>query len=120
MCLENEAFYGIQRQTHIFTLLCREVKKGLGIFEFDNDNSAIKSTVSPDSLQVSPAGFNTVVVVSYSQHLLFVSRDYGKEWDQRNTPTIDFDPKSGLFLSKRNPMHMVIHSRNGDVSSHCI
>ena len=59
---------------------------------------------------------NTVIVVSYSQHYIFVSRNYGVDWDQYITPTTDFDPTGSLYLSERDPRHLVIKSRGGDVN----
>ena len=101
----------------IFLFSHREVKKGLGIFQFNDDTEAIKSTVFPDSLRVSSVEpHSVVIVVSYSHLFLFVSRNYGKDWDRYTLPTMDFDPVGSLFLSERDPQHMVIHSRGGDVS----
>lgn len=96
--------------------LLREVKKGLGIFQFTADDTSLKSTVHPESLQVSKvAPRNTVVVVSYTQHYIFVSRNYGRDWDQYVTPTTQFDPSGSLYLSEKDPRHLVIKSRSGDV-----
>ncbi len=96
----------------------REVRKGLGIFQFTADTKSIKSTVYPDSLQVSSVEpRDTVIMVSYSHHLIFVSRNYGVTWDQYTTPTTDFDPLDSLYLSKQDPRHLMIKSRGGDVSN---
>lgn len=104
--------------THTRSMLpsYREVRKELGIFQFNSAPLAIKSTVFPQSLQVSSVEpRNTVVVVSYSQHHLFVSRDYGVTWSQYILPTADFDPTGSLHLSALDPRHLVLKSRAGDV-----
>ena len=46
-------------------MVCRNLKQSIGITTFKDDREAIKMPVMPDSLQVSPAGDrSTVVVVS--------------------------------------------------------
>ncbi|XP_064400259.1 sortilin-like [Halichondria panicea] len=98
------------------TLWRGEVRKSLGIFQFTDDTRSIKATVYPDSLQVSSVEpHDTVIVVSYSHHLIFVSRNYGVNWDQYTTPTTDFDPVGSLYMSKQDPRHLMIKSRGGDL-----
>ena len=72
--------------------------------------------VMADSLQVSSAGNRaTVVVVALNRRFIFVSRDYGKNFDKYKTPTVEFDPTEELYLSGFNPRHMVIRSYDGKV-----
>lgn len=85
---------------------------------FQGDHDAIKVPVMPDSLQVSPAGQRaTVVVVSLNKRFIYVSRDYGKTFDQYDTPTVNFEPSDELYLSAFNPQHMVIRSQSGEVGA---
>lgn len=98
-----------------------EVVKSVGVFRFKQDSSSISSTVYPDSLQVSPVGSRSlVVVVSYDKRHLFVSRDYGRTWTRYETPTANFDPTEELHLSNMNPQHMVILSLDNMVCSFII
>ena len=97
---------------------CRALKPSIGIVTFQADHHAISLPVMPDSLQVSPAGLRaTVVVVALNRLFLFVSRDFGKTFDQLKTPTVNFDPTEELYLSALNPQHMVIRSLSGEVSA---
>ena len=97
--------------------LCRTYKS-IGIFTFKQDETSIQVPVMPDTLQVSPAGDRTtVVVVSLNRRYLFVSRDFGRTWNRYKTPTQNFNPTDELYLSGRNPQHMVIRSRSGEVHS---
>lgn len=90
----------------------------MGVFHFKQDSSSISTTVYPDSLQVSPVGDRSfVVVVSFDKRFLYVSRDFGKTWSRYETPTTRFDPAEELYLSNHNPQHMVIHSVDNQVSS---
>lgn len=96
--------------------VCRMLKPNIGIVTFQSSHDAIGMPVMPDSLQVSPAGNRaTVVVVALNRRFLFVSRDYGKNFDKYGTPVVDFDPTEELYLSGSNPQHMVIRSRSGEV-----
>lgn len=95
---------------------CRTLNPSLGIMKFESDSDAIGMPVFADSLQVSPAGQRaTVVVVSLNRRFLYVSRNYAKNFDQYQTPTVDFDPTEELYLSSFNPQHMVVRSRTGEV-----
>lgn len=89
----------------------------VGVFRFKQDSSSIAMTVYPDSLQVSPVGDRSlVVVVSYDKRFLFVSRDSGRTWRRSETPTSTFDPVEELHLSNTNPQHMVLLNEDGLVS----
>ena len=97
-------------------MVCRNLKQSIGIITFKSDHEAIKIPVMPDSLQVSPAGDrSTVVVVSLNRMFLYVSRDFGKKWNRYNTPVVDFDPTEELYLSSFHPQHMVVRSQGGEV-----
>ena len=94
-----------------------KVIESVGIFRFNQDSTSIATTVYPDSLQVSPVGDRSlVVVVSYDKQYLYVSRDYGQTWGRSNTPSSMFDPVEELHLSNTNPLHMVILTQDGLVS----
>jgi hypothetical protein len=96
--------------------MCRSLKSAIGIVTFHDDHKAIAMPVMADSLQVSPAGNRaTVVVVALNRRFLFVSRDYGKNFDKYKTPTVNFDPTEELYLSGFNPQHMVVRSMEGEV-----
>lgn len=98
-------------------LVCRILKPGIGIVTFQASHDAIELPVMADSLQVSPAGLRaTVVVVALDRRFLFVSRDYGNNFDKYKTPVVEFDPTTELYLSGFNPQHMVIRSLSGEVS----
>ena len=94
-----------------------EVLKSVGVFRFKQNSSSITTTVYPDSLQVSPVGDRSlVVVVSYNKQYLYVSRDSGRTWRRSDTPSSMFDPVEELHLSNTNPLHMVLLSQDGLVS----
>ena len=94
-----------------------KVLESVGVFRFKQDSSSITTTVYPDSLQVSPVGDRSlVVVVSYDKRYLYVSRDYGRTWTRSDTPSSSFDPVEELHLSNTNPLHMVLLTQDGLVS----
>lgn len=101
------------------TVWLGEIVKSVGVFRFKQDSSSISSTVYPDSLQVSPVGDHSlVVVVSYDRRYLYVSRDFGRTWTRYETPTTVFDPTEELHLSNANPLHMVLLSQDHKVRVH--
>ena len=94
-----------------YVVIYRTLKPSIGIFTFKSDAKGISEPVMADTLQVSPAGNRaTVLVVSLNRRFLYVSRDYGQNWDKYDTPTVDFDPVEELYMSNYNPRHMVIRS----------
>ena len=92
------------------------IKSSVGLFHFTPDSSLIATTVYPNSLQTSPADDRrTVVVVSMNRQFIFVSRTAGDTWDMYKTPSSDFDPEEELYLSSRDPRHMIVRSNKGTV-----
>ena len=56
-----------------------------------------------------------LVAVSITKMFLFVSRDGGRRWTRYSLPSSRFDPTNNLYLSRKNPRHMVLLTDNGKV-----
>jgi len=97
------------------TTVWRGIPNSIGLFSFSANHDAISESVSADSLQVSPASRSTLVVVSTSKQFLFVSRDTGREWDHYPLPSRHFDSADDLYLSYKNPRHMVLLTLDNDL-----
>ncbi len=94
----------------------RTLKPSIGIFTFKSDIKSMSEPVMADTLQVSPAGNRaTVLVVSLNRRFLYVSRDYGQNWDKYNSPTVNFDPVEELYMSDFDPRQIVIRSNFEEV-----